>query len=76
MRAARSGGRFWEHEVPTPEELDDKMHSHEDDREDFDPEDRGRTDSTADLRRRAGSAGTKGSMTIGMNDMSDHRYRN
>jgi hypothetical protein len=54
MRAAKNGGKFWEHEPPTQEDLDEK---YGEDETDMEAGHHRRDDSRAELNRHAVSQG-------------------
>lgn len=73
MRSARNGGKFWEHEQPTPDELNnDNKYSNEEELE----ADHRRSDSQAALKTNAmRSDDGKESVNIRMSDMDYHGHR-
>jgi len=70
MRAARNGGRFWDHEAPEPEEINDKqwpLNSNTPHDVDMESEHHGRSDSLAELKGYAARPSqAKGGVSIGM----------
>ena len=71
MRSARNGGKFWDHEKPTPDEMNNDKFVGEEDR---DGEHR-RSDSQAELKGNAmRSDDGKGSVNIRMQDIDYHRH--
>ena len=71
MRSARNGGKFWEHEQPTPEELNRDKYATE---EEIDPDHR-RSDSQAALKHNAmRSDDGKESVNIRMSDINNYHH--
>ncbi|KFY31863.1 hypothetical protein V493_00734 [Pseudogymnoascus sp. VKM F-4281 (FW-2241)] len=70
MRASRNGGRFWEHQQPTPEEMNNDKCMNEEDAES--EQDHQRSDSQAELKANA-TRSDNGKRTVNIR-MSDIDY--